>query len=195
MSQITALLLIYMNEEDAFWALVKLLSGHKHAMHGKSRHTSVLFCFLNIILIIENLYPYSGQSHWNTNMFWHLNVQRPISAPQTSQLTKKTFVSKMKTLWLVDYLLLLAHSGQRIKRVSSSGFFVPGFPKLMRFQEHHDRILKKMIPKLKQHLVRNPAGRRLFKIRDKSEACFMLLRRSDAGCGSDSLLCNSPSGH
>ncbi|XP_034019017.1 USP6 N-terminal-like protein [Thalassophryne amazonica] len=65
MSQITALLLIYLNEEDAFWALVKLLSGHKHAMHG---------------------------------------------------------------------------------------FFVPGFPKLMRFQEHHDRILKKMIPKLKQHL-------------------------------------------
>ncbi|XP_030004872.1 USP6 N-terminal-like protein isoform X3 [Sphaeramia orbicularis] len=65
MSQITALLLIYMNEEDAFWALVKLLSGQRHTMHG---------------------------------------------------------------------------------------FFVPGFPKLMRFQEHHDRILKKMIPKLKQHL-------------------------------------------
>ncbi|KAG9345745.1 hypothetical protein JZ751_008889 [Albula glossodonta] len=65
MSQITALLLIYMNEEDAFWALVKLLSGQKHAMHG---------------------------------------------------------------------------------------FFVPGFPKLLRFQEHHDRILKKMMPKLKQHL-------------------------------------------
>ncbi|XP_061817293.1 USP6 N-terminal-like protein isoform X1 [Nerophis lumbriciformis] len=65
MSQITALLLIYMNEEDAFWALVKLLSGHKHAMHG---------------------------------------------------------------------------------------FFVPGFPKLMRFQEHHDHIMKKMMPKLKHHL-------------------------------------------
>ncbi|KAL2102617.1 hypothetical protein ACEWY4_001785 [Coilia grayii] len=65
MSQITALLLIYMNEEDAFWALVKLLSGQKHSMHG---------------------------------------------------------------------------------------FFVPGFPKLMRFQEHHDKILKKMMPKLKQHL-------------------------------------------
>ncbi|CAL1568372.1 unnamed protein product [Knipowitschia caucasica] len=65
MSQITALLLIYMNEEDAFWALVRLLSGQRHAMHG---------------------------------------------------------------------------------------FFVPGFPKLMRFQEHHDRILKKMMLKLKQHL-------------------------------------------
>ncbi|XP_075967584.1 USP6 N-terminal-like protein isoform X1 [Anarhichas minor] len=65
MSQITALLLIYMNEEDAFWALVKLLSGQKHAMHG---------------------------------------------------------------------------------------FFIPGFPKLMRFQEHHDRVLRKTMPKLKQHL-------------------------------------------
>ncbi|KAG8440030.1 hypothetical protein GDO86_005993 [Hymenochirus boettgeri] len=64
MSQITALLLMYMNEEDAFWALVKLFSGPKHAMHG---------------------------------------------------------------------------------------FFVPGFPKLLRFQEHHDRMLKKFMPKLKQH--------------------------------------------
>ncbi|XP_065500595.1 USP6 N-terminal-like protein isoform X2 [Caloenas nicobarica] len=65
MSQITALLLMYMNEEDAFWALVKLLSGPKHAMHG---------------------------------------------------------------------------------------FFIPGFPKLLRFQEHHDKILKKFLSRLKQHL-------------------------------------------
>ncbi|XP_048409681.1 USP6 N-terminal-like protein isoform X1 [Stegostoma tigrinum] len=65
MSQITALLLMYLNEEDAFWALVRLLSDSKHSMHG---------------------------------------------------------------------------------------FFVPGFPKLLRFQEHHDRILKKIMPKLKQHL-------------------------------------------
>ncbi|NWV66283.1 US6NL protein, partial [Malurus elegans] len=41
MSQITALLLMYMNEEDAFWALVKLLSGPKHAMHGMEFHISV----------------------------------------------------------------------------------------------------------------------------------------------------------
>ncbi|XP_049741025.1 USP6 N-terminal-like protein isoform X5 [Elephas maximus indicus] len=65
MSQITALLLMYMNEEDAFWALVKLLSGPKHAMHG---------------------------------------------------------------------------------------FFVQGFPKLLRFQEHHEKILNKFLSKLKQHL-------------------------------------------
>ncbi|XP_070610488.1 USP6 N-terminal-like protein isoform X2 [Erythrolamprus reginae] len=64
MSHITALLLMYMNEEEAFWALVKLLSGPKYAMHG---------------------------------------------------------------------------------------FFVPGFPKLLRFQEHHDKIMKKFLSKLKQH--------------------------------------------
>ncbi|KAM5235693.1 USP6 N-terminal-like protein isoform 2-T2 [Ctenodactylus gundi] len=65
MSQITALLLMYMNEEDAFWALVRLFSGPKHAMHG---------------------------------------------------------------------------------------FFVQGFPKLLRFQEHHEKILNKFLSKLKQHL-------------------------------------------
>ncbi|XP_075408504.1 USP6 N-terminal-like protein [Tenrec ecaudatus] len=65
MSQITALLLMYMNEEDAFWALVKLFSGPKHAMHG---------------------------------------------------------------------------------------FFVHGFPKLLRFQGHHEKILNKFLSKLKQHL-------------------------------------------
>ncbi|GAB0175541.1 USP6 N-terminal-like protein [Grus japonensis] len=32
------------------------------------------------------------------------------------------------------------------------GFFIPGFPKLLRFQEHHDKILKKFLSKLKQHL-------------------------------------------
>lgn len=43
----------------------------------------------------------------------------------------------------------------KLKNVVFLGFFVPGFPKLMRFQEHHDRILQKMMPKLKQHLVRH----------------------------------------
>ncbi|NXA23837.1 US6NL protein, partial [Ibidorhyncha struthersii] len=43
MSQITALLLMYMNEEDAFWALVKLLSGPKHAMHGMEFHVKMFF--------------------------------------------------------------------------------------------------------------------------------------------------------
>ncbi|XP_048401970.1 uncharacterized protein LOC125459510 isoform X1 [Stegostoma tigrinum] len=65
MSQIAAILLMYLNEEDAFWALSQLLTDQKHAMHG---------------------------------------------------------------------------------------FFIPGFPKLQRFQTHHDQILSKLMPKLKKHM-------------------------------------------
>uniref|UniRef100_A0A5S6QAI2 Rab-GAP TBC domain-containing protein n=1 Tax=Trichuris muris TaxID=70415 RepID=A0A5S6QAI2_TRIMR len=32
------------------------------------------------------------------------------------------------------------------------GFFMPGFPKLLRFQQHHDAILKKRLPNLRAHL-------------------------------------------
>ncbi|XP_032373787.1 USP6 N-terminal-like protein isoform X2 [Etheostoma spectabile] len=67
MSQVAALLLMFMNEEDAFWALSQLLTNQKHGMHG---------------------------------------------------------------------------------------FFVPGFPKLQRFQAHHDQIISKLVPKLKKHLDR-----------------------------------------
>ncbi|KAM8861711.1 USP6 N-terminal-like protein [Synchiropus picturatus] len=65
MSQIAAILLMYLNEEDAFWALSQLLTDSRHGMHG---------------------------------------------------------------------------------------FFIPGFPKLQRFQAHHERILCKMLPKLRKHL-------------------------------------------
>lgn len=34
------------------------------------------------------------------------------------------------------------------------GFFIQGFPKLRRFQEHHDRVLGRLLPKLKRHLDR-----------------------------------------
>ena len=36
MSQVAAILLMFLNEEDAFWALSQLLTNQKHAMHGKS---------------------------------------------------------------------------------------------------------------------------------------------------------------
>ncbi|XP_061465970.1 uncharacterized protein LOC133376948 isoform X2 [Rhineura floridana] len=65
MSQIAAILLMYLNEEDAFWALAQLLNNQRHAMHG---------------------------------------------------------------------------------------FFIPGFPKLQRFQAHHEAILNKVFPKLKKHM-------------------------------------------
>ncbi|XP_014291456.1 USP6 N-terminal-like protein isoform X3 [Halyomorpha halys] len=68
MSQIAALLLMYLDEEDAFWALSVLVSDKKYNMHG---------------------------------------------------------------------------------------FFIPGFPKLLRYQEHHDKIMNKFLPKLKKHLDKN----------------------------------------
>ncbi|KAK7108253.1 USP6 N-terminal-like protein [Littorina saxatilis] len=68
MSEIAALLLMYLNEEDAFWGLSQLFINEKHTMHG---------------------------------------------------------------------------------------FFIPGFPKLMRFQEHHDNVLKKYVPKVRRHFERN----------------------------------------
>ena len=46
MSQIAALLLMYLNEEDAFWALSALLSDKEHGMHGKKTILiSLLFYF------------------------------------------------------------------------------------------------------------------------------------------------------
>jgi len=33
------------------------------------------------------------------------------------------------------------------------GFFIYGFPKLKRFQEHHNHVLKRFLPKIKKHLV------------------------------------------
>ncbi|KAG8194636.1 hypothetical protein JTE90_003109 [Oedothorax gibbosus] len=65
MSQIAGLLLMFMNDEDTFWALSVLMTDRKHGMHG---------------------------------------------------------------------------------------FFIPGFPKLSRFQEHHDKLLSKFLPKLKKHM-------------------------------------------
>ncbi|KAF7492835.1 USP6 N-terminal-like protein [Sarcoptes scabiei] len=64
MSQIAALLLMYMDEEDAFWSLSALMSNEKHAMHG---------------------------------------------------------------------------------------FFIPGFPKLIRFAKHHDKIINKFLHKVWKH--------------------------------------------
>lgn len=43
MSQIAAILLMYLNEEDAFWALSQLLTNSKHAMHGKHINSPLLY--------------------------------------------------------------------------------------------------------------------------------------------------------
>lgn len=38
------------------------------------------------------------------------------------------------------------------KKIAMHGFFIEGFPKLMRYTKHLDKILSKLLPKLKKHL-------------------------------------------
>ena len=36
MSQIVAILLMFLTEKDAFWVLAQLMTDERHAMHGRS---------------------------------------------------------------------------------------------------------------------------------------------------------------
>ncbi|ODN03265.1 USP6 N-terminal-like protein [Orchesella cincta] len=78
MSQVAALLLMYMDEEDAFWGLAQLMTDPKYGMHG---------------------------------------------------------------------------------------FFVAGFPKLVRFQAHHDKVLHALLPKLKKHLDKHGVDSGLYTLK------------------------------
>ena len=33
-------------------------------------------------------------------------------------------------------------------KIAMHGFFIHGFPKLMRFQQHHDKVMRKFLPRL-----------------------------------------------
>jgi len=52
------------------------------------------------------------------------------------------------TFWGLSQLMVM-------NKYAMHGFFIQGFPRLLRFQAHHDRILKKYLPKLKKHLDKN----------------------------------------
>ncbi|NWU91113.1 US6NL protein, partial [Upupa epops] len=82
MSQITALLLMYMNEEDAFWALVKLLSGPKHAMHGTEfqvtgfKDSAILnFSFFNLFVFLQDSQDMTT-SFYTTKWFFQCFLDR-----------------------------------------------------------------------------------------------------------------------
>ncbi|XP_046353956.1 USP6 N-terminal-like protein isoform X2 [Haliotis rufescens] len=51
------------------------------------------------------------------------------------------------------------------ERHTVHGFFIHGFPKLLRFQEHHDVVLKKFLPKIRKHLERNEIYPTLYTIK------------------------------
>lgn len=54
------------------------------------------------------------------------------------------FFDEEETFWALSTLL-------SDKKYAMHGLFIEGFPKLMRFLAHHDRILTKYLPKLKKH--------------------------------------------
>uniref|UniRef100_UPI00358FC66E uncharacterized protein isoform X2 n=1 Tax=Myxine glutinosa TaxID=7769 RepID=UPI00358FC66E len=54
------------------------------------------------------------------------------------------FLEEEDAFWALDRLM----EGKHLMH----GFFIPGFPKLMRFQDHHDHILRRLLPKLKKNM-------------------------------------------
>lgn len=111
MSQIAALLLMFLNEEDAFWALSQLLTNRKHAMHGEMK-----------------------KNHRTLG----------VAATRTGG------AARCVRCWAPF------EAGLQSPSSFLAGFFVPGFPKLQRFQTHHDQIISKLLPRLKKHLVSVP---------------------------------------
>ena len=51
------------------------------------------------------------------------------------------------------------------KKYAMHGFFMPGFPKLMRFQTQHEQILKKYLPKLKKHIDKHDVHTNLYSVK------------------------------
>lgn len=55
MSQVAALLLMYMDEEDAFWGLSQLMTHHKYGMHGKPKQkrqiSAKLISFIGFVFV------------------------------------------------------------------------------------------------------------------------------------------------
>lgn len=56
------------------------------------------------------------------------------------------YLNEEDAFWALSVLITSS------KKHSMHGFFIPGFPKLKRFQDHHEAILKKFAPKLFKHL-------------------------------------------
>lgn len=124
MSQIAAILLMYLNEEDAFWALSQLLTNNNHAMHGeqgrRGRERDVGWVKELVRLLLNYCHRPCLHSYF-------------------------TFLTWLLTMHPLSFCLCMC----------VVGFFIPGFPKLQRYQAHHEQILSKLLPKLKKHLVRN----------------------------------------
>uniref|UniRef100_A0A8W7PA42 Rab-GAP TBC domain-containing protein n=1 Tax=Anopheles coluzzii TaxID=1518534 RepID=A0A8W7PA42_ANOCL len=62
------------------------------------------------------------------------------------------------TFWALDVLMTN-------QRYAMHGLYIVGFPKLMRFLAHHDRILTKCLPKVKKHLDKHEVHSVLYSLK------------------------------
>lgn len=54
------------------------------------------------------------------------------------------YLGEEETFWALHTLMIE-------RKFAMHGLYIVGFPKLMRFLSHHDKILTKLLPKLKKH--------------------------------------------
>lgn len=133
--------------QDAFWGLSQLFISPKHMMHGKQylpflqhghvacsvEHTgSFIFFFLRYLLVFKYILLQIFVSSEYILFFFFM------SSLNLQKLPVKT----------TTYFYL-------------AGFFMHGFPKLLRFQDHHDNVLRKFLPKIRRHLVHHSATNNL----------------------------------
>ena len=50
--------------------------------------------------------------------------------------------------FLINFFSLRLHQIMNNSKIAMHGFFIHGFPKLMRFQQHHDKVMRKFLPRL-----------------------------------------------
>jgi len=55
------------------------------------------------------------------------------------------YMDEEDSFWCLHSLLVS-------RKFTMHGFFVPGFPKLHRFQNHYEKVIQKYLPKVKKHL-------------------------------------------
>ena len=68
------------------------------------------------------------------------------------------YLDEEETFWALNVLLT-------DKKFAMHGLYISGFPKLMRFLNHHDRILKKCLPKVKKHLDKHGVDAVLYSLK------------------------------
>lgn len=97
---------------------------------------------MSVVISVKRLFNFKMNCELSYFVFANGSTKLVLQEQGKERETAKHFCCPaFICLWMFHYILF-------------SGFFIPSFPKLLRFQEHHDNILKKFHPKIRRHLVR-----------------------------------------